>query len=146
MFRKLILILLPVFLIPFFLETSYGYGSKLETGYGYGSSEKTKSFSGILVDTKCYGMNNDNFTNDHGKMKGCAVMCAKMGIPVGLLIDGKKGGKVYVLATPAPALADYMGEWARVSGVKAFKRGLIPKKIEIKKGDTYEEIKIETMM
>jgi hypothetical protein len=135
--KKLILVLIPILIISFVVNTSYGgkYGVK-----------KAKTYSGILVDTKCYGMNNDNITNDHGKMKGCAVMCAKMGIPVGLLIDGKKGGKVYVLTIPAPALADYMGEWARVTGVERFKRGLIPEKIEVKKGDTYEEVKIQTMM
>lgn len=140
MSKKLIPIMLAVFILPFFIETSYGYGS----------GEKLKTFSGILVDTKCYGMNNDNFTNDHmspkGNMPGCAAMCAKMGVPVGLLVNGKKGGKVYVLTIPAPALADYMGEWVRISGVKTFKRGLIPKKIEVKKGDSYEEVKIETMM
>ncbi len=133
MFKKLIPVLLPVLIISLVVNTSYG-------------GKKAKTYSGILVDTKCYGMNNDNFTNNHGKMEGCAVMCAKMGIPVGLLIDGKKGGKVYVLAIPAPSLADHMGKWARVTGVEKFKRGLIPEKIEVKKGDTYEEVKIQTMM
>ncbi len=136
MAKKMILVLIPILIISFVVNTSYG--------------KKTKTFSGILVDTKCYGMNNDNFTNDHmtpkGNMPGCAAMCAKMGIPVGLLVDGKKGGKVYVLTVPAPACADYMGEWVRISGVKTFKRGLIPKKIEVKKGDSYEEVKIQTMM
>ncbi|MEE9214212.1 MAG: hypothetical protein V3U54_05350 [Thermodesulfobacteriota bacterium] len=84
MFKKLIPIMLAVFILPFFIETSYGYGS----------GEKLKTFSGILVDTKCYGMNNDNFTNDHmtpkGNMPGCAAMCAKMGIPVGYWLTGKK--------------------------------------------------------
>ncbi len=137
MLKKLILVLIPILIISFVVNTSYGgkYGVK-----------KAKTYSGILVDTKCYGMNNDNIANDHGKMKGCAVMCAKMGIPVGLLIDGKKGGKVYVLTIPAPSLADHMGKWARVTGVERFKRGLIPEKIEVKKGDTYEEVKIQTMM
>ncbi len=133
MLKKLILVLLPILIISLVVNTSYG-------------GKKAKTYSGILVDTKCYGMNNDNVTNDHGDMKGCAVMCAKMGIPVGLLIDGKKGGKVYVLAIPAPSLADHMGKWARVTGVEKFKRGLIPEKIEVKKGDTYEEVKIQTMM
>jgi len=137
MAKKIILVLIPILIISFAVNTSYGdkYGVK-----------KAKTYSGILVDTKCYGMNNDNITNDHGKMKGCAVMCAKMGIPVGLLIDGKKGGKVYVLTVAAPSLADHMGKWARITGVEKFKRGLVPEKIEVKKGDTYEEVKIQTMM
>lgn len=132
MFKKLIHILLPILIITFVVNTSYG--------------KKAKTYSGILVDTKCYGMNNDNVTNNHDGMKGCATMCAKMGIPVGLLIDGKKGGKVYVLTIPAPVLADHMGKWARVTGVEQFKRGLIPEKIEVKTGDTYEEVKVHTMM
>jgi hypothetical protein len=139
MLKKLILVLIPILIISFVVNTSYGYGTR-------NSDKKAKTYSGILVDTKCYAMNNDNITSDHGDMKGCAVMCAKMGIPVGLLIKGKKGGKVYVLTIPAPALADYMGEWARVTGVEGFKRGLIPEKIEVKKGDTYEEVKIQKMM
>ncbi len=132
MVKKLIIALLPILIISFVANTSYG--------------KKTKTYSGILIDTKCYAMNDDNFTRDHGKMKGCAVMCAKAGIPVGLLIDGKKGGKVYILTIPAPALADHMGKWARVTGVEKFKRGLIPEKIEVKEGDTYKEVKIQTMM
>jgi hypothetical protein len=137
MAKKIILILLPVLVISFVANTSYGgkYGVK-----------KAKTYSGILVDTKCYAMNNDNFTRDHGKIKGCAAMCAKAGISVGLLIDGKKGGKVYVLTIPAPALAGHMGKRARVTGVEKFKRGLVPEKIEVKKGDTYEDVKIQTMM
>ncbi|MEE9260789.1 MAG: hypothetical protein V3U40_06750 [Candidatus Scalindua sediminis] len=91
-------------------------------------------------------MNNDNITNDHGKMKGCATMCVKMGIPVGLLIKGKKGGKVYVITVAAPSLADHMGKWARITGVEKFKRGLVPEKIEVKEGDTYKEVKVKTMM
>ncbi len=143
MCKKLTFIILPLFFIVFTTGFNLAYS-------GYYDDEKSaktlKTFTGILIDTKCYGMNEDNFTNDHMSMKSCGKMCAKMGIPVGLLVDGKKGGKVYVLTIPAPALADYMGEWVRVSGEKVFKGGLIPEKIEIKKGDIYEQIDVETMM
>ena len=139
MIKKLTLFILPLFIIVFTTGLNLTYS-------GYGGEKSAETFTGILVDTKCYGMNEDNFTNDHMSMKKCATMCAKMGIPVGLLVKGKKGGKVYVLTIPAPALADYMGEWVRVSGKKAFKGGLIPEKIEIKKGDVYEEIDVKTMM
>ncbi len=137
MAKKMILVLIPILIISFVVNTSYGgkYGVK-----------KAKTYSGILVDTKCYAMNNDNITNDHGDMKGCAVMCAKMGIPVGLLIKGKKGGKVYVITVAAPSLADHMGKWARITGVEKFKRGLVPEKIEVKEGDTYKEVNVKTMM
>jgi hypothetical protein len=139
MLKKLILVLIPILIISFVVNTSYGYGTR-------NGDKKAKTYSGILVDTKCYAMNNDNITSDHGDMKGCAVMCAKMGIPVGLLIKGKKGGKVYVITVAAPSLADHMGKWARITGVEKFKRGLVPEKIEVKEGDTYKEVKIQTMM
>jgi len=138
MFRKIIFIILPLFVMSLNLHFS--------SGYDYGGEKSGKVFTGILVDTKCYSMNQDNFTNEHMEMKKCATMCAKMGIPVGLLIDGKKGGKLYVLTLPAPALADYMGEKVRISGTKASKGVLIPDKIEIMKGDKYEEIDVSTMM
>ncbi len=91
-------------------------------------------------------MNNDNITNDHGDVKGCAAMCAKKGIPVGLLIKGKKGGKVYVITVAAPSLADHMGKWARITGAETLKRSLVPEKIEVKEGDTYKELYVKTMM
>jgi hypothetical protein len=131
------------FLLPFII---IGFNIELSYAYDYGGEKAAKTYTGILIDTKCYGMNEENLTNEHGSMKKCATMCAKMGIPVGLLLNGKKGGKVYVLTSPAPALADYMGKWVRVSGKKVFKGGLIPEKIEVKKGDVYEEIEINTMM
>ena len=137
--NKIVFLLLPLFVIGFNIELSFAYD--------YGEGKKSaKTFTGILVDTKCYGMNEENVTNDHMSMKKCGTMCAKMGIPVGLLLKGKKGGKVYVLTIPAPALADYMGQWVRVSGKMVFKSGLLPEKIEVKKGDVYEEIEINTMM
>jgi len=96
---------------------------------------KTTTVKGTLVDTKCYGMNNGNMSNDHntpkGKMSKCAAACAKMGIPVGVLEKGKKGGTVHILITPAGQLADHMSKEVKVSGMKTA-GGLIPKKIEVK--------------
>ncbi len=116
------------------------------------SPMKPVTVEGILVDTKCYGMNNDNIANDHmtpkGTMPACGTACANMGIPVGLLVDGKKGGQVYVLLTSSKGLADHVGEWARVSGMKALGEGsLLPEKTEVKgKDGKYTELKIGTMM
>lgn len=134
--RKLIFFVIPVFVIFLSIKTSFAAGEV--------------TVNGILIDTKCYGMNHNNFTNEHmtpdGEMPKCATMCAKMGVPVGLLVDGKVDGKVYFLAIPAPPLADYMGKTVRVKGLEAYKNGLIPEKIELIKGDEYEEINIKTMM
>jgi len=78
-----------------------------------------QTWTGKLVDTKCYSMNKKNVGNDHmtpkGKMANCASACAQMGIPAALLVDGK----AYPLAAPAPALADYMAKDATVTGTLA---------------------------
>lgn len=95
-------------------------------------------------------MNHSNKMNDHkvpkGELENCASICAKMGIPVGLLVDGKIDGKVYFLAVPAPALANYMGKSVRVIGTKSYRDGMVVEKIGLMKGDTFEEIEIKTMM
>ncbi len=106
---------------------------------------------GILVDTKCYGMNPENWTATHmtpkGKTPNCAQACANMGIPVGVLEDGKPGNTVFMLVTPAPALADHMAKTVKVTGTQAYPGGIIPDKVWFKTDDgKWEEIKIATMM
>ena len=112
---------------------------------------KAETIEGILVDTKCYSMDSQNWVQDHmtpkGKMPMCAMTCAKMGIPVGLLEGGKPGGKVYVIITPAAALGDHMTKTARITGTIAVEgHGILPDKIEVKNKDKWEEVKIATMM
>ncbi len=118
-----------------------------------GETTKKVTVTGTLIDTKCYGMNHDNVANEHYvgkdkmKMPNCATACANMGIPAGLLKDGKKDGEVYILVTPANAVADHMAKEARVTGEMAYAGGIIPSKIEVKndKGK-WEEVKVTTMM
>lgn len=109
-------------------------------------AQKEMEVYGTLIDTKCYGINHSNLEDDHmtisGKMESCAKMCAKSGIPVGLLVDGKIDGKVYTLAVPAPALADYMGKAVRVTGIMSIPNSIVAKKIELMKGDKFEEISL----
>ena len=57
----------------------------------------TQTISGRLVDETCYKMNKVNTGVDHKMPEdtpGCAVTCAKMGLPVALLTDD---GKVYTV-------------------------------------------------
>ena len=57
----------------------------------------TQTISGRLVDETCYKMNKVNTGIDHKMPEdtpGCAVTCAKMGLPVALLTDD---GKVYTV-------------------------------------------------
>lgn len=95
---------------------------------------KGLTLSGRLIDTKCYSMDARNKGNDHitpmGEMKGCGTLCAKLGIPVGLL-TGKN--VVWVLVTPAQDLADHIGEEARVTGAPVYGgHSIRPDKIEVK--------------
>ena len=116
---------------------------------------KEVTVTGTLIDTKCYGMNHDNVENAHFAMKdgekmkmpNCATACANIGIPAGLLKDGKKDGEVFVLITPANAVADHMAKEARVTGELAYPGGIIPSKIEVKndKGK-WENVSVATMM
>jgi len=87
-----------------------------------------ESWTGTLVDTRCMAMNSMNSGNDHkgGAMKGCGSACAKMGIPVALLIDGK----MHVLAAPAAKFADFIGQQATVSGMAAGDT-ILPKKVTV---------------
>mgnify|MGYP006305993229 CR=1 FL=1 len=115
------------------------------------NSATVETFSGTLVDTKCYSMMPDaNKGNEHivmkdgekVKMPGCATACANMGIPVALLDDA---GESHVLAVPATQLAEFMSLKARIEGQK--KTGvLIPDKIEVQKDGKWKEVKIATMM
>ena len=101
------------------------------------------TFTGTLIDTKCYSMAPDkNVGNDHagkdgGMMANCAAACAQMGIPVALLVDGK----VMTIAAPAPAFADYMAKEATITG-KQVGSLIIPTKAMV----DGEEIDVEGMM
>jgi hypothetical protein len=115
-------------------------------------ADESRTIQGILVDMKCYPVNMEaNVGDDHqtpkGKMPACATTCAKMGLPVGLLVGGEVGGELVVLITISTALGDYMTKEARVTGVSILEgKGIIPDKIEVKKGDEWKEVKVATMM
>jgi hypothetical protein len=113
------------------------------------------TISGKLIDTKCYGMNHGNINNDHmapgkdGKMMtvpNCATACASTGIPVGLLEGGKKDAKVYMLVTPAGALAKHQSKEARVTGMEVFGGGLMPSKVEVKEDGKWVDVTPGGMM
>ena len=127
-----------------------GYGVAGE-GDDHGMKAKEITVEGLLVDTKCYGMNPVNWKTTHmtpkGEMPNCAQACAKMGIPVGVLKDGKEGGLVYILVTPSGALADHMARTVKVTGMHAYEGGIIPEQVWVKNDEgKWEEVKIATMM
>jgi len=81
------------------------------------ASDKPVTVKGELVDTLCYasmGAKGDG----HAK---CALACAKKGIPIGLVEEGKTS-KMYVLLPPKDAtgmpaaVTDHMGKVVSVTG------------------------------
>jgi hypothetical protein len=121
---------------------------KTEKSEKSGETAKSMTVMGTIIDTKCYASDHNNIGNDHGGMKGCGSICARGGIPVGILVDGKKDGKVLVLLAPSKAFADYIGMGARVTGSAALgPNTLLPEKVEVKQADgTYKEIDFSSMM
>lgn len=116
------------------------------------SAKGDKTFSGKLVDSKCYSMMPKmNASNDHMvkgmdgkpmKVKACATACASMGIPVGILTEE---GKMLILAVPAGQLSQQMAKNARIQG-EVLHGVLIVNKLEVQNGKKWEEVKISYMM
>lgn len=103
---------------------------------------KTSTIEGTLVDTKCYFADPANKGNDHGPVKGCGTICAKAGSPVAILTAK---GKHYPLVVPSPVVADHVGQTVRVTGME--KEGsFVPTKLEVKKGTSWQEVKLGGMM
>ena len=110
---------------------------------------KAINVTGTLIDTKCYSMDARNKGKDHqtphGEMKGCAALCANLGIPVAVLTSK---GEVWTLVTPSKDLAGHMGEACRVTGVGVYSgHQLRPDKIEVQDASgKWSEVKITMPM
>src|SRR5581483_1235450 len=82
---------------------------------------KNSTLKGTLVDVACYV--DDHLTeNDHMGMKKCGTECLKGGSPAGLLV----GKKLYILAFPASAFADYVGQQVVITATDYGNNNLIP--------------------
>ena len=101
------------------------------------AAAKATTIEGTLVDTKCYFADAANKSNDHGPVKGCGTMCAKADSPVGILTTA---GKHYPLVVPAPAVAEQVGQTVRATGTVR-EGSFVPTKLEMKKGNNWQEIK-----
>ena len=108
---------------------------------------------GTIVDMRCYSQNICNFTDKHitaigGTMDRCGEFCATRGIPVGLLVNGKPGSRVYILLTSSRDLSKKMEKEARVTGrLMKDSGGLYTIKIEFKnKKGEWEDTNIKTPM
>ncbi|MGB7161476.1 MAG: hypothetical protein WBD40_25680 [Tepidisphaeraceae bacterium] len=95
-----------------------------------------KTVEGELVDMWCYSK---------GGAKGdghaaCGEKCAASGIPTGVLVDGK----AWTLVTNPAPLASALGRIVRVTGkANAETNALLPTKVEVKKDDKWEEVKLK---
>jgi len=105
----------------------------------------TLEFRGTLIDTHCYNLDQDNIGDDHtlpesGFREDCAAYCANLGYPVGVLVGGEKGNKVWILRFSAQVFADYMAETVRVKG-NFISNGLVqPSTVEMKTEDGWVQI------
>lgn len=97
----------------------------------------TLNFQGILIDTHCYELNQQNIGDNHtlpqsGFREDCAAYCANLGYPVGVLVGGEPGNKVWIMRFSSQIFADFMAETVRVEG-RFVSGGLVePIKIEMK--------------
>jgi hypothetical protein len=100
-----------------------------------------KTYEGTLVDSKCY-LAHGEMGNDHMGMKDCGTTCLRGGNPAGLVTSMKE---FHTIVAPSIALAPYVGQTIRVTGEE--KSGaIVADKVEVKKGDMWEEIKLSGMM
>ena len=128
--------------------TAYAAGEKAaKTAHEGAAAAHAAVLTGTLIDSKCYAADHNNTGNDHGDMKNCGTICANSGIPVGLLVDGKKDGRVVILLVSSKALADYVGQTAQVTGGKMLGHdAVVPEKIAVKQADgTFKEVSLSAM-
>lgn len=90
-----------------------------------GKAKKT-TLTGTLVDVACY-LDDGDTGNDHGGMKACGTECLKGGSPAGLLV----GKKLYIVAFPASAFAEYVGQKLEMTGSVYGGTNLIPNKAAV---------------
>lgn len=105
-------------------------------------AEKAVIVEGELVDMKCYVAMD---MPGGGQHRECAVQCAKMGIPAGVV---DKDGQLFTVLAPAGGLAELMGKTVRITGTKAQKStAILPEKIEVNQEGKWTEFKLpEGMM
>jgi hypothetical protein len=106
------------------------------------ATSKASVWEGTLIDTSCYLKAHALTGNDHMGVKGCGTACLKSGLPAGILTQTKQ---FHVLVAPALALAPYVGQHVRVTGL--MQGGLIQAdKVEVQKNGKWQEVQLKSMM
>jgi hypothetical protein len=99
--------------------------------------DKDTTVTGELVDTHCYAAGGAT-GEQHGQT--CGGACAKSGIPVAVLADGK----AWTLATNPVPLASAVGKQVRVTGTQSSEsQVMVPEKVEVKDGENWKEVKMK---
>ncbi len=110
----------------------------LTVTYVYAANEKTATLEGTLVSASCYLADNSATGNEMDGVKYCGTGCLKQGKPGGLVTKEKE---FHMLDAPSLALAPYVGQELRVTGIDH--DGIISvKKAEVRKGSEWEAIDI----
>jgi hypothetical protein len=105
---------------------------------GAAKAKETVTLTGELVDLRCY-LEHGGRGPDHQQ---CATLCARDGIPVGLLTEG---GKLYVLIVPPSALAASMALTAEVTG-SVHGEAVVPESVKVKKGGSWQPVTLPKHM
>ncbi|MBI4551966.1 MAG: hypothetical protein HY710_06860 [Candidatus Latescibacteria bacterium] len=99
---------------------------------------KSTTVEGELIDLRCFSAQGSRGE----KHQMCAVACAKVGDPVGI-VDAK--GKVYTLGSQTGGYVDHMAKTARVTGMVSG-NVIIPMKVEVKEGNSWKTITLPKEM
>jgi hypothetical protein len=105
-------------------------------------AEQNQVWTGSLVDASCYLTDDSQSGDEHMGMKECGKACLKMGRPAGIVTPEKK---FFVLVTPSPDVAEYVGQPIRVTG-KLRNGSILVDKLEVKKSSGWVTVKLSTMM
>jgi len=124
-------------MITFFSAALIAGGMSYRAYAADAEKAEKKTVEGELVDTHCYSAGGASGEDHGGK---CGKACAKSGIPVAVLADGK----AWTLTTNPVPLADSVGKTVRVTGIQNTEvQTVVPDKVEVKDGDNWKEVKLK---
>lgn len=106
------------------------------------AEEKSSSFEGTLVCSKCYLTDNSLTTNYHFPMKPCGTLCLQNSSPAGLVTKDKQ---FYVIVAPSKTLAEHVGRQTQVSG-SLYGNALLATTVQVEKSGHWEKVDLQNMM
>jgi hypothetical protein len=123
-------------LIPLFGGALIVSGLMLQSTAAPAAGDK-KTVEGELLDLHCYSAGGAK-GEEHGKT--CGMACAKSGIPVAVLVEGK----AWTLATNPRPLAESVGKTVKVTGAQNTEtQAITADKVEVKDGETWKEVALK---